>query len=112
MHPRNRENRRCMKSEEAIEKIKKKISAIDELRSKPRLCLEFKKWHRETGVLLQRIFGPEAYQVNDFGTISFVYKGAHMAGDQEPFERRYRAALNEASAILTSIYEEIEEYGL
>jgi hypothetical protein len=34
-----------------------------------------------------------------------------MAGDQEPFERTYRTALNEASAILTSIYEEFEEYG-
>ena len=100
-----------MQSEEAIEKIKTKIAEIDKLQSKPRLCPEFKKWHRETVVLLQRIFGPEAYPINDFKAISFAYKGAHMIGDQEPFERTYRAALNEASAILTSIYEEIEEYG-
>jgi hypothetical protein len=100
-----------MQSEEAIEKIKTKIAEINKLRSKPRLCPEFKKWYRETVVLLQRIFGPEAYQINDFKAISFVYKGAHVIGDQEPFERTYRTALNEASAILTSIYEEIEEYG-
>ena len=62
-------------------------------------------------VLLQRIFGPEAYPVNDFKAVSFVFKGAYMIGDQEPFERTYRAALSEASEILTSIYEELEEYG-
>jgi hypothetical protein len=101
-----------MRSEEAIEKIKSKIVEINELQSRPRLCPEFKKWHRETIVLLQRIFAPEAYPVNDFKAISFVFKGAHMMGDKRPFERTYRAGLQEAKAILTSIYEEIEEYGL
>lgn len=101
-----------MQPEEAIEKIKKKILEIDSLQAKPHHCPEFLTWYRETRVLLQRIFGSEASQVKDFVGIQFVYKGARMAGDQGPSERRYRAALNEASAILTSIYEEIEEYGL
>jgi hypothetical protein len=101
-----------MQPEEAIEKIKAKIAETNALQSKPRLSPEFKKWHRETVVLLQRIFGAEAYPVNDFKAISFVYRGAHVIGDEGPFERTYRAALQEAAAILTSIYEEIEEYGL
>jgi hypothetical protein len=50
-----------MQSEEAIEKIKGKIAEINKLQSKPRLCPEFKKWQRDTTILLQRIFGPEAY---------------------------------------------------
>ena len=101
-----------MNAEEAIDKIKKKIIAIDELNSKPRFCPEYKKWHRETVVLLQRIFGENAYQVADFSKIHFVYNGIHVLGDEVPFERRYRAALKEAAAILTSIYEEVEEFGL
>jgi hypothetical protein len=99
-------------SEEAIDKIKKKIIAIDDLRSKPRFCPEYKKWHRETVVLLQRIFGPNAYQLADFTSIRFVFKGIHQLGDSAPFETKYRAALNDAAAILTSIYEEIQEFGL
>lgn len=101
-----------MNAEETIEKIKKKIARIEELCQKPRFCPEFKKWHRETTVLLQRIFGVDSYQLNDFTKIPFVYKGVHMLGDDGPFERRYRTALKEAAAILTSIYEEVEEFGI
>src|SRR3989339_524426 len=101
-----------MNVDQAIEKIKSKVQEIQSLQSRPRFCPEFKKWHRETAVLLQRIFGENAYQVRDFTEISFVFRGGHMMGDESPFERRYRAALEESKAILTSIHEEIAEYGL
>jgi hypothetical protein len=101
-----------MNAEEAVEKIKKKIAGIEEFRSKPRFCPEFKKWHRETSVLLERVFGKDAYQVDDFVDIRFVYNGMHVLGDERPFESTYRDALKVAAAILTSIYEEIEEFGL
>ncbi|HWQ92758.1 MAG TPA: hypothetical protein VN673_13870 [Clostridia bacterium] len=96
----------------AITKIKAKILQIQALEPKARLCPEFKKWHRETHVLLARIFGPDAYQVGSFTSINFVYNGIHVLGDQGPFERKYRSALKDSAAILTSIYEEIEEFGL
>lgn len=101
-----------MNADTAINKIKAKISEIGTLAAKERFCPEFKKWHRGTSVLLQRIFGREAYQVSDFTTIKFVYQGVHVLGDSLPFENRYRAALKEAEAILISIYQEIEEFGL
>jgi hypothetical protein len=50
--------------------------------------------------------------VNAFFAIEFTYRGMHRVGDTGPFDRRYRSALQEAKAILTSIHEEIEEYGL
>jgi hypothetical protein len=101
-----------MNPAEAVDRIKKQILEIKSLDSKPRNSPDFLKWLRETKRLLQRIFGQEAYQVSDFERISFVYRGAHVIGDQAPFERRYRSALKEAAAILTSIYEEIETFGL
>jgi hypothetical protein len=96
----------------AIGKIKAKITEIAKLRSLPRHCPEYMKWYREAIVLLERIFGSGAHQVGDFQAIQFTYRGGLRAGDQTPFERRYRSALEEADAILTSIYQEIEEYGL
>jgi hypothetical protein len=87
-----------MDAQIAIAKIKVKIGQITELRSQPRFCPQFKKWHRETIVLLQRIFGPDTYPVSDFRAVQFLYRGGHAAGDQKPFERRYRSAIDEAEA--------------
>jgi REase_DpnII-MboI len=95
----------------AIAKIKDRISQIAALRNQPRHCPQFMKWRRNTEVLLQKIFGPSASQASDFLAVRFTYGGYRKMGDQAPFERRYRAALEEAEAILTSIYEEIEEFG-
>jgi DpnII restriction endonuclease len=95
----------------AIAKIKVRITQIAELRSQPRFCPQFTKWHRDTIVLLEKIFGQSANQVGDFRAVQFEYRGAFVAGDHAPFERRYRSALGEAEAILTSMYEEVEEFG-
>lgn len=96
----------------SIAKIKAKIDEIAKLRSLPRDCPEFMKWYRETIVLLEKIFGSDANQVGHFQAIQFTYRGGFRSGDHTPFERRYRSALEEAAAILTSIYEEIEEFGI
>jgi hypothetical protein len=99
-------------TDQAILKIKQKIAEIEPLRSGPRFSPEYVKWHREVIVLLERVFSPESDSVNSFKSINFTFKGMHRVGAQEPFERRYRQALEEASAILTSLHEEIAEYGI
>lgn len=99
-------------AETSIAKIKAKIAEIAELTRLPRHCPQFLKWHRETRVLLERVFGLNAGPLSDFLGIGFYYHGGHRSGDQTPFERRYRDALEEARAILTSVYEEIKEFGL
>lgn len=50
-----------MDAETAMQKIKAKVAEIDSLSGRGRLCPEFKKWHRETTILLQRILGRDAY---------------------------------------------------
>lgn len=101
-----------MKQDILLEKLNEKIDRISSLRSTPRFSPQFKKWHRETEVLLVRGFGKDAYQLNDFKSIDFLYRGGHRMGDSAPFDRRFYGALEEASAILTSIKEEIFEFGL
>jgi hypothetical protein len=96
----------------SIAKIKAKIAEIAKLRSLPRQCPQFMKWYRETIVLLEKIFGLGAQQVGHFQAIEFTYRGGFTSGDENSLEIRYRNALEEADAILTSIYQEIEEYGL
>ncbi len=96
----------------AIAKIKAKITEIEGLDRLPIFCAQYLKWHREVKVLLQRLFGADASQVSDFIAIDAVYRGMRSAGDLGPLERRYRNALQEMGAILTSIHQEIEEFGI
>lgn len=101
-----------MSPEESIERIKGKVGEIAGIARLPRFSPEYKKWHRETSRLLEMIFGKGASQVKDFEAIRFVYNGIHVLGDGEPFDRRFQAALKEAAAILTSMHEEIAEFGV
>jgi len=103
---------RILDESTSIAKIKAKIAEVAKLRTLPRHCPEYMKWYRETTVLLEKIFGSDANQVGHFHAIQFTYHGGSRSGDHTPFERRYRSALEEAVAILTSIYEEIEEFGI
>ena len=101
-----------MEQDVILEKLDEKISRIQRIKSQPRFSPEFKKWYRETAILLRRAFGKDAYQVTDFRTVNFVYRGAYTLGDGRPFDHRFYSACDEASAILTSIKEEILEFGL
>ena len=101
-----------MDTKEVIQKIDEKIERISLLRGGSRFSPEYKKWHRESRVLLERVFGVDSYQVSDFKAVQFVFRGGHNIGDDRPFERKYRSGLEDAAAILMSIKEEIMEYGL
>lgn len=103
----------------AIAKIKERIAQIAGLGMSVRFCPAYIKWYRDTTVLLQRIFGPSAYQVSDFTEIDPVYRASgplayypHGADDQTLAELRYRSAVQEMGVILTSICEEIQEFGI
>lgn len=101
-----------MDKDTLIEKLDEKIDRISPLRGKPRFSPEYKKWFRETRILLERAFGEKSHQLRDFTNIQFIYRGAYVVGDQEPHDRKFLKGLEDSNAILTSIKEEIFEYGL
>ena len=82
------------------------------LRSLRRFSSEFKKWHRESTVLLERAFGKKSYQVADFQAVNFQFYGARSMGDSRPIDNAFFSGLEDAVAILTSIKEEVLEFGL
>ena len=53
----------------AVNEIKAQIDKIENLDLLPPVGPEFKKWRRDTKVLLEQIFGAEADQVNEFMNI-------------------------------------------
>ena len=53
-----------MKKEEAIEKLKRQIQLIDNLKSQPIFSQDFTKWKRDTEISIEWIFGNDTRQRN------------------------------------------------
>lgn len=99
-----------MEKRKAIEKLKRQLGAIEELRNKTYKSPEFDKWRRDTKIALERIFGEEERHVYEFSHhISYTVP---IVGNVPP-ERRHKAyldGLTSAQTLLQSIIDEITEY--
>ncbi len=96
--------------EKAIEKLNQQIAAIPELKKKVRFSPEFKKWERDTQVLIQKIFGEETRHTKDFGNIHFSLRVASTSTPDSARQRAYQAGLDNAESILQSFIDEVKSY--
>lgn len=101
-----------MDSARAIANLQSKIDQIAALTPLGVRSPDFAKWRRDTEVALEHIFGAESRHKTDFTTIRFIVRTYGAANAHVALERAYRDGLGKARAILTSIIEEISEYGL
>lgn len=101
-----------MEQDAILEKLDEKISRVANLKSQRRYSPEFKKWYRESTVLLERAFGKKSYQVGDFLSVNYSFYGSRQMGDSRPIDAAFFSGLDDAIAILTSIKEEVLEFGL
>jgi hypothetical protein len=60
-----------MKKEDAIEKLKRQIGLIDNLKSQPRFSQDFTKWKRDTEISIERIFGNDTRHIKEFKNIYY-----------------------------------------
>ena len=89
--------------EQAIERLQKALNEIRALESKNRGSQDFMVWHRNTLTAIHHSFDDAEY-AEEFENIRFapgMYDGEATA---------YRSGLDQASAMLTSMIHEIEEY--
>lgn len=96
--------------DKAIEKLRRQLDAIDEIKSKPRHSPEYKKWFRDTEVAIEKSFGQNTRHIKDFTSISFSLR---MWSDSTPdfeFEKAFQKGLTLAAHILQSFIDELEEY--
>ena len=93
----------------SIQRLRRALSAVPELRRQRPDSLLFKKWIRDTEVAITSAFGEETRHISDFKHIG--YSGPINIGgfgtDDTPY---YLKGLGEAKAVLTSLIEEIEDY--
>jgi hypothetical protein len=103
----------------AMERLRKALNGIPELKGVPRCSPAFEKWRRNAEVAVANAFGNESSHVADFKNIrySLIVVGGAGTPDskaQAAYARRVQAAyvkgLDSAASILESMLEEIEEY--
>ena len=106
----------------AIERLRKVLSSVPELKKLPSDSPEFKGWHRKAQVALRNTFGENSSQLNEFNKISFTPKrkrgtvsslSPDFQVDFTPLPNptsAYMNGLDSAAALLKSIIEEVEEY--
>jgi hypothetical protein len=99
-----------MKPDKAIEILNRQIERGDELRTKRRGSPEFKKWHRDTEVAIERIFGVGSRHTNDFTSIRYTLGAFSTATPDSRFQEAYVSGINNALQIIKSMIDEIKEY--
>lgn len=94
----------------AIERLRKAIAEIPELKNSPRFSPESKKWHRNTEIAIEHTFGNEDRHIDDFSRVDYSFSMFSIDTPDYRFQQKYVEGLESAAKILESMIEEIEEY--
>ncbi len=92
-----------------LERLRKALGAIPELRDLPARSQEFKKWKRNTEVAIEHTFGATSRHLEEFKEIHYT-PIAFVTGIRSDWQTPYLNGLSRAEPMLESMIEEIEEY--
>jgi len=99
-----------MESGKAIELLERQQERGRKLKSVRRGSAEFKKWHRDTEVAIERIFGIDSRHTKDFSGISYSLGFFTSSTTESRFQEVYVKGLENAIQILQSMIDEINDY--
>ena len=101
-----------MDNERAMKILGAQRERIPLVKSQKRNSADFEKWHRDTEIAIEKIFGEETRHIKDFKDIYYYLPSYQMDTPDSEFDQAFKRGLDEADKILLSMIEEIEEYGL
>ena len=93
----------------ALERLRKVLDEIPELKELPHGSPQFEKWQRNTRVAITNTFGNDSPNITDFDNIHFSPAYPFYASDST-FRTVYDEGLESAASVLKSMIEEINEY--
>ena len=99
-----------MNKERAIERLKKQIQEISEVRTQQSFSSAFKKWERDTEIAIEKIFGDNARHIKDFKNIHYSLSIVTSSTTDYAFEKAFLKGLEDAKSILQSFIDELEGY--
>lgn len=95
---------------DATKKLEALLCVAETLLNKPRESQEFKKWHRDTEIAIERIFGEQARHKKDFDDIHYSLMVLTSRTSEYEKEQAYRRGIQNAITVLHSFIDEINEY--
>ena len=98
------------KKAKSIERLRKVLDTIPELKRLRRHSPEFKKWHRNAQVAITNTFGSESSHVLDFNNVRYSLIAFTTGTPESEFVAAYRQGLDSAASVVESMIEEIMEY--
>ncbi|AQY21047.1 PD-(D/E)XK nuclease domain-containing protein [Riemerella anatipestifer] len=101
-----------MNRDRAIELIKKQIDISDSLKHKEKFSSDFKKWKRDTEIIIEKIFGDSSRHLSDFKKISYSLSFFTNTTPDYRFHEAYIEGIDEGKTVLTSMVDEINEFGI
>ena len=94
----------------AMERLRKALNGIPELKGLPRRSPAFERWRRSAEVAVANAFGDKPNHVADFKNISYSLIVVGTGTPDSEFQAAYVRGLDSAASTLESMLDEIEEY--
>ena len=101
-----------MEKQKTIEILQRQIDLIEPLKRKRRFSPEYKKWHRDTEIAIEHIFGKEGRHLSDFTKIRYILGVSSSSTPDYKFQAAFNKGLNNAREVLKSMIDEIREWGI
>ena len=93
----------------AIERLRKVLNEIPNLKSLHRQSPEFIKWHRNAEVAVKRVFGGDSDHIRDFSEVQYFRVRMDFNEARSKAQTDYVNGLEKAASILESMIDEINE---
>ncbi len=95
----------------AIERLRKALNEIPEIKQLQRGSPEFKKWRRNTQVAITNTFGDKSRHITEFNKISYSpFSIAMSVPSERQRQNAYLSGLESAATVLESMIDEVNEY--
>ena len=91
--------------------LEDKLSQIDKLKNLKRFSPEYEKWHRDTSVAIERIFGKDTRHIKDFTGIIYYLTAFSTNTPDYKFDHAFHSGLDSARSVLESIIDELDTFG-
>ena len=96
------------KKGKALERLRKALDEIAELKPLSANSPQFEKWQRNTKIAITNTFDSDSDHINDFENVHYIAFAFGTSGSED--QEAYVQGLESAAAILESMIDEINEY--
>lgn len=101
-----------MQQDQAIATLEKRLADMRQLQDTSSASSPaFVRWHRDTEIAIERVFGSDSRHLGDFRHVSYHLTAFSRSTPESEFVGAYRRGLQQAEVVLQSMIGEIKDYG-